>query len=245
MTTTTPARRGPRAGELQVAGLSRLSTVDWPGRLAATVFLQGCPWECVYCHNPDLIAPRTPGAVVWAEVLDFLGRRRGLLDGVVFSGGEATRQGALAAAIDDVRALGYAVGLHTAGPYPRRLAAVLPHVDWVGLDLKALPEDYPAVVGRAAAGALAWECLDLVLAAGVDHEVRTTVHPGSPATAHAVEIARRCRDAGVHAYALQQARATGARDGFAADAPGWADEFAALAAQIETLGFPELAVRPA
>ena len=239
-----PAAAPARADDLQVAGMTRLSTVDWPGRLVATVFLQGCPWDCVYCHNAELIPPRTPGTIAWAEVVAFLARRGGLLDGVVLSGGEATRQRPLGAAVAEVRALGLAVGLHTAGAYPDRLAAVLPLVDWVGLDVKALPEDYPDLVGRAGSGALAWRSLGLVLAAGVDHEVRTTIHPGSPATDHAVEIARRCRDRGVRAFALQQARETGARP-FPVRAPGWDDRAAALAEQIGGLGFEDFTYRPA
>lgn len=238
------------AANLQVAGLSRLSTVDWPGRLAATLFLQGCPWDCTYCHNPTLIPPRTPGEVSWQDVEEFLGRRRGLLDGVVFSGGEATRQPALLPAVARVRELGFGVGLHTAGPYPRRLAAVLPRVDWVGIDVKALPEDYPAIAGRAAVGALAWESLDLVLAAGVDHEVRTTVYPGSVAEEGAVEIARRVRDRGARRFALQQARTLGTREGFAEaaaawDGAAWDARAAAIAAQVEELGFEEFTFRPA
>ncbi|MHB1063671.1 MAG: anaerobic ribonucleoside-triphosphate reductase activating protein [Georgenia sp.] len=236
--------------DLQVAGLSKLSTVDWPGRLAATLFLQGCPWDCTYCHNPTLIPPRTPGALSWQAIEEFLGRRRGLLDGVVFSGGEATRQLQLLPAVARVRELGFGVGLHTAGPYPRRLAAVLPHVDWVGIDVKALPQDYPAIAGRAAVGALAWESLDLVLAAGVDHEVRTTIHPGSAAEADAVEIARRVRDRGARVFALQQARTLGTREEFAAAAQRWDDaawnaRAAELAAQIERLGFEQFTFRPA
>lgn len=238
------------AANLKVAGLTKLSTVDWPGRLAATLFLQGCPWDCTYCHNPSLISPRTPGALAWAEIEEFLGRRRGLLDGVVFSGGEATRQPELLPAVARVRELGFGVGLHTAGPYPRRLAAVLPDVDWVGIDVKALPEDYPAIAGRAAVGTRAWESLDLVLAAGVDHEVRTTVYPGSVAEAGAVEIARRVRDRGARRFALQQARTLGTREEFAASAEAWDDagwdaRAAALAARIEELGFEEFTFRPA
>ncbi|WP_205739666.1 anaerobic ribonucleoside-triphosphate reductase activating protein [Georgenia sp. SYP-B2076] len=228
--------------------MSRLSTVDWPGRLAATLFLQGCPWDCSYCHNPSLIPARTPGEIGWADVLAFLRRRRGLLDGVVFSGGEATRQAALAPAIADVRELGFAVGLHSAGPYPARLARVLPLVDWVGLDIKALPEDYPEVVRRGASGPRAWESLDLVLARGVDHEIRTTVYPGSAAAGGALEIARRVRARGARAFALQQARPQGTREGFVAaaagwDAAAWDAECAAMAAEMEHLGFERFTYR--
>ena len=79
-----------------------MSTVDWPDHLTATVFLQGCPWNCFYCHNRDLIPTRTPGQVAWEEVRALLRRRRGLLDGVVLTGGEALRQDALADAAREV-----------------------------------------------------------------------------------------------------------------------------------------------
>ena len=70
-----------------------MSTVDWPDHLTATVFLQGCPWNCFYCHNQALIPARTPGQVAWEEVRALLRRRRGLLDGVVLTGGEAEAGG--------------------------------------------------------------------------------------------------------------------------------------------------------
>src|SRR5665648_131400 len=113
-----------------------------PGMLVATVFCQGCPWNCGYCHNPGLRDCDVPSVVEWAAVEALLARRSGLLDGVVFTGGEATRQGALAPAMRRVREFEFAVGLHTGGAYPRRLAELLPLVDWVGLDIKALPDDY-------------------------------------------------------------------------------------------------------
>lgn len=176
-----------------VAGLVPMSSVDWPGRLAATVFLQGCPWRCTYCQNEEILDPRTPGAVAWEDVLALLHRRRGLLDGVVFSGGEATRQEELLGAAAQVRQLGFAVGLHTAGAYPARLERLLPSVDWVGLDIKALPENYGRVVGLqrgpgpavAKPGRSAWRSLDLVLTEQARRpefafEVRTTVCPSLP-----------------------------------------------------------------
>ncbi|HHW84120.1 MAG TPA: anaerobic ribonucleoside-triphosphate reductase activating protein, partial [Actinomycetales bacterium] len=118
------ARRGEPASseDLQIAGLVPLSTLDWPGKLSAVVFCQGCPWDCGYCQNASLRACDMPGIVEWAGVMELLRRRRGLLDGVVFSGGEATRQDALVPAMEDARELGFGVALHTAGAYPRRLA---------------------------------------------------------------------------------------------------------------------------
>ncbi|PKO61543.1 MAG: anaerobic ribonucleoside-triphosphate reductase activating protein, partial [Betaproteobacteria bacterium HGW-Betaproteobacteria-17] len=137
---------------LHVGGLTPLSTTDWPGMLAAVVFCQGCPWRCGYCHNPDLIPARGDHEIPWEDVLAFLRRRRGLLDGVVFSGGEPTAQAGLLDAMREVRELGFKIGLHTGGMYPQRLAAVLPLVDWVGLDVKAPFADYPRVTSVTGSG---------------------------------------------------------------------------------------------
>ncbi|MDC4233411.1 anaerobic ribonucleoside-triphosphate reductase activating protein [Actinomyces sp. B33] len=232
--------------DLQIAGLVPLSTVDWPGRFAASLFFQGCPWLCPYCQNSAIIDPRIPGVVSWSALEDLLARRRGLLDGVVFSGGEATRQIALAAGMRRVRELGFGVGLHTAGPYPGRVAALLDEglVDWVGIDVKATPDEYEAVAGRPGAGARAWESLAAVLShPEVDHEVRLTVYPDGPADG--LEVARRVREGGARAFALQQARDIGTPDGFRSRANGWDDQVRALAADIEALGFDRFEFRPA
>lgn len=162
---------------MRIGGLTPLTTIDYPGELAAVVFCQGCPWRCRYCHNTHLLAPEGgDGGMAWDEVLAFLGRRRGLLDGVVFSGGEPTLQRGLREAVVQVRRLGFKVGLHTAGCYPRRLQRLLPLLDWVGLDIKALPDDYQALTGVAGSGERAFESLALLRASGVPHELRVTVH---------------------------------------------------------------------
>lgn len=167
--------------QLVVGGVTPFTTIDFPGRLAAVVFCQGCPWRCSYCHNPHLL-PRGPGARPWPDVLAWLETRRGLLDGVVFSGGEPLLQRGLAAALADVRALGFATALHTAGIYPERLAEALPLVDWIGFDVKAPFDDYASIVdcdgGRAARRAL-----ELLLDSGVAHEIRCTVPPELDAAA--------------------------------------------------------------
>ncbi|MCR2825020.1 anaerobic ribonucleoside-triphosphate reductase activating protein [Microbacterium sp. zg.Y909] len=211
----------PTAGDLRVAGLTRLSTVDWPGMLAATVFLQGCPWDCFYCHNPALIAPRATPAMTWGEVAAFLDSRVGLLDAVVFTGGEPTMQHALLPAMQTVRARGFAVGLHTGGAYPRQLARVLPLVDWVGLDIKAATDDrYTAVTGRPGAGERAWLSLELVLTQQrlrehtdrpLQYEVRTTVHPDAIDEAGLAALGCRLADVGVRDWAVQRFRDTGTR----------------------------------
>lgn len=163
---------------LRVGGLTRLTTIDFPGRLAAVVFCQGCPWRCGYCHNPELLDATQPGALDWDEVLAFLQSRRGLLDGVVFSGGEPLAQSGLAAALQQVRGMGFATALHTGGMYPDRLAAALPHLDWVGLDIKGPWARIPAITGVPGSGGKVRQSLALLLASGVAHEGRSTWHPG-------------------------------------------------------------------
>ena len=234
------------ASDLQIAGLTPMSSVDWPGKFVATVFAQGCPWACPYCHNQAIIDPKIPGVVSWERVEELLGRRRGLLDGVVFSGGEATRQLAVLPAMSRVRELGFEVGLHTAGPYPARLHEILRTglVDWVGIDIKAMPgPHYEAVAGRLNAGPKAWESLGEVLDSGVSYEVRLTVYPDGPRDGY--EVASCVKDLGATHFALQQARALGTAQGFNAGDAAWDLEVQSLADDIEKLGFESFQFRPA
>jgi len=194
---------------LQVGGLTPLTTTDFPGYLAAVVFCQGCPWRCGYCHNPHLIPPDTSAQLGWAEVVAFLKRRTGLLDGVVFSGGEPTLQAGLADAIREVRKLGFRVGLHSASPYPKKLATILPWLDWVGFDVKAPFAEYEAITGVPGSGIKARAGLHALLESGVAYEVRTTVHSDLLGTEALLKIAADLRDLGVQNFILQEFRPQG------------------------------------
>lgn len=204
------------AEDLRIAGLVPLSSVDRPGHLSATVFCQGCPWRCGYCHNPSILDPLAPGAVPFAALAALLERRRGLLDTVVFSGGEATLQHALIPAARAVREAGFEVGLHTGGAFPGRLRALLEEglLDWVGLDVKASRAGYAALVGRPGAAPRAERSLRLLRGSGVEHELRMTVTPGLLGQVPAV-LAEVAAAGGDH-LVLQRARSTGAAAGFAA-----------------------------
>ena len=200
---------GRAAGErssLQVGGLTALTTVDYPGQLAAVVFCQGCPWRCGYCHNGHLQPPRAGAPVSWTEVMAFLRRRRGLLDAVVFSGGEPTLQRGLRAAMRAAKSLGYAIGLHTAGIYPGRLAGLLPEISWVGLDIKAPWQRYDALTGRPGSAARVQRSLDLVQASGVDYECRTTWHAGLYPEAELQALGRELAERGVARWTVQPCR---------------------------------------
>jgi pyruvate formate lyase activating enzyme len=194
---------------LRVGGLTPLSTTDYPGELAAVVFCQGCPWRCGYCHNPHLLPARGSVQIAWDDVVAFLRRREGLLDAVVFSGGEPLAQRALAEAMRAVKGLGFKVGLHTGGAYPARLAEVLPLVDWVGFDVKAPFDAYPLITGELGSGIDVQASVRLVIASGVAHEFRTTVHPAQLSPGAVRRLVDDLADRGARHYALQEFRAEG------------------------------------
>lgn len=227
-----------------VGGLAPLTTIDFPGRLAAVVFLQGCPWACGYCHNPHLLPARGAAPGDWEGVRAFLGRRRGLLDGVVFSGGEPTRQEGLADALREVRALGFQTGLHTSGAFPGRLREVLPLLDWVGMDLKAPFDAYDAVTGVPASGAKARESAGLLAAGGVAHEFRTTVHPLLHSEESLLRLAEDLRALGARRWFLQEFRREGCADAAFAAADASALPGPELAERLRGM-FAAFGVRPA
>ncbi len=210
---------------LRVAGLTRLSTTDFPGLLAAVVFVQGCAWRCRYCHNPEIQSRLQSPIMSWQSVLDFLDLRHGLLDAVVFCGGEPTVDRYLLAAIKQVRQRGFKIGLHTAGIYPERLRALLPLLDWVGFDVKAPFADYAATTGVVTSGANAQASLRYLLASGVCHEVRTTYHPDLMSAEELKSMAMSLQRDGVATFALQEFRPHGCvDDALASHPPALADE---------------------
>jgi pyruvate formate lyase activating enzyme len=189
--------------EIHVGGFTPMTTLDYPGELAAVVFCQGCPWRCRYCHNSELIPRKGHTLIPWQEIIDFLEQRRGLLDAVVFSGGEPTLQRALPRAISQVKTLGYKIGLHTGGPYPERLRQILSLVDWVGLDIKALEENYPEVTGVKGSGSKAWKSARILIESGVCHDIRTTVHPALTSCIEQDQIRDRLHNLGSDRHRLQ------------------------------------------
>ena len=157
----------------------------------------------------DAAAARGQGGVGWAQAEAFLHRRVGLLDAVVFSGGEPTSQAALPDAIAQVKAMGYQVGLHTGGMYPARLRQLLPQLDWIGLDIKAPDAHYDAVTGRRDSARPVGEALEAVLASGVAYECRTTWHPGLFPLPALYGLAEDLFARGVRHWALQECREEG------------------------------------
>ncbi|ABC37906.1 anaerobic ribonucleoside-triphosphate reductase activating protein [Burkholderia thailandensis] len=232
----------PRRHPLKVGGLVPFTATDYPGQLAAVVFVQGCPWRCGYCHNPHLQPRSRPAEIEWDALLAFLARRVGLIDAVVFSGGEPSIDPALAAAIDDVRRLGFKVGMHSAGTHPRRLSRLLPSLDWIGLDVKAPFDDYTRTTRVRASGGHARQSLEAVLASGIAYECRTTAHPDLLPEPALLRIAHELADLGVERYVLQVFRTQGCGDGAlnAASLAGYPSN--AVLGQLDRL-FADFAIR--
>lgn len=161
-----------------IAGLQKMTLLDYPGKVACTVFLQGCNFRCPFCHNSELLSGKGPAGLSDAELLAFLDKRKGLLDGVCITGGEPTLQPGLEALIYSMKELGFAVKLDTNGSRPQVLKHLVAQglLDYVAMDIKNSPERYTQTAGMspelfdAVAESAAFLLTDMV-----DYEFRTTV----------------------------------------------------------------------
>ena len=190
--------------QIQIGGLVSFTTIDYPGKLAAVLFLKGCPLQCEYCSNSHLIAVEE-GEYDPDKVFDWIKSRVGKLEAIVFSGGEALMQSDVA--IDymkRVKDLGFAVGLHTNGFYPELLKKVSDVVDWVGLDFKATRENYKDLTKIDVAYDRMIESLKYWLSTGNGLEVRTTCDPRYVSKEDLLEIAQIAHDIGVKNFAVQK-----------------------------------------
>ena len=134
---------------MKICGLQKTTLLDFPGHVAATVFLNGCNFRCPFCHNGDLLSDSAPGLMTEGELLDFLKKRRGMLEGVCITGGEPTLHLELEALIRGIKELGYLVKLDTNGYRPAILKSLVEKglLDYVAMDIKSSPEHYAAVAG--------------------------------------------------------------------------------------------------
>ncbi len=193
---------------IRIGGIERFSIVDFPNQMAAVVFMQGCPWRCPYCHNQHLQDVNAETNIVWEKFIDFLKQRKGILDAVVFSGGEPLVQKGLKEAVMEVRDLGYKIGLHTGGYSPSNFMEVLSLTDWVGFDIKAPLEQerYKEITGGAADVEKVKESLKILCQSGKHFECRTTCDPRFLSVDDIYKIADSLKTMGVKEYYLQKYR---------------------------------------
>ena len=163
---------------MDIQGLQKLTLLDWPGRVACTIFLGGCDFRCPFCHNRDLVTGPLPAAMDSGELLAFLAKRKGLLDGVCVTGGEPLLRPGLEALLEEIKALGFPIKLDTNGSHPQLLARLwsLGLVDYAAMDIKNSPERYGETAGVPGLdlGPIR-ESVSWLLEGHVDYEFRTTV----------------------------------------------------------------------
>ncbi len=204
---------------LKIGGVQRFSTLDYPGKMSAVLFLQGCQWACEFCHNVHLQPIQSAGIIDFESVLPWLETRKGKLDAVVFSGGEPLLQSNLPLAIEKTRLLGFKIGLHTSGSLPKRLAEVLPLTDWVGFDFKHLPHKMPGLVHSPDAGERTAQALSLLATHQKPFEIRTTVHSKWHNQEDLIEMAGILGNVGIKEWILQTCRPEGCPTPIQKEAP--------------------------
>ena len=163
---------------MTISGLQKMTLLDYPGKVACTVFLHGCNYRCPFCHNAELLEGWMEPLMSVEEFLSFLKKRQGLLDGVCISGGEPTLSAGLKELMAQIKALGFAVKLDTNGSRPAVLKELVEAglVDYVAMDIKNCPARYAETCGlpRVDLGAIE-ESIRFLLSGKVASEFRTTV----------------------------------------------------------------------
>jgi pyruvate formate lyase activating enzyme len=162
---------------MKIGGFQKVSLIDYPGRISAVVFTQGCNFRCPFCHNPELVDPeRFMDLIPEKEILSFLEKRKGRLDAVVITGGEPTMQPELIPFILHLKAMGYLIKLDTNGTHPDLLAEMLDKklLDYVAMDIKAPLERYGAVTKTNTDRDRIRRSISLIMGSGTDYEFRTT-----------------------------------------------------------------------
>ncbi len=160
-----------------ISGLQKMTLLDYPGRVACTVFLQGCNFRCPFCHNSGLLGAAQDDTIAEEELLDFLRKRIGILDGVCITGGEPTLQPDLPQLLRQIKKLGYAIKLDTNGSQPNMLKQLAGEklIDYVAMDIKNCPERYGETIGLSQMPAQIEQSIAFLLEGDLDYELRTTV----------------------------------------------------------------------
>lgn len=164
---------------MKISGYNKLTLLDFPEKMACTVFLPNCNFRCPFCHNASLVlSPDTQPSISEEEFLSFLKKRKGVLEGVCITGGEPTLQPDLYDFILKIKELGYLVKLDTNGYRPDVLQKLLPILDYVAMDIKNSPENYAETVGLKNFDMdKIKRSVSLIRESGVPHEFRMTVSP--------------------------------------------------------------------
>ena len=160
-----------------ISGLQKMTLLDYPGRVACTVFLQGCNFRCPFCHNSGLLGAAQEETISEEALLDFLRKRVGILDGVCITGGEPTLQKDLPQLLRQIKQMGYYIKLDTNGSRPDMLKALVGEklIDYVAMDIKNSPDRYGETIGLSQIPKEIEESMRFLMSGALDYEFRTTV----------------------------------------------------------------------
>lgn len=188
---------------MKISGLVKTSLIDYPGKIAAVVFTQGCNFRCGFCHNPDLLPIENKALEIpEEEVLDFLSGRKGILDGLVVTGGEPTIQKDLPEFLKKLKDMGFLIKLDSNGSNPEILKKLFDEklLDYVAMDIKGTYEEYEKICGYNNIKAIQ-ESVGLIMNSGVEYEFRTTVLPAFHKPSDFEEIGKMIK--GAKKYTIQ------------------------------------------
>jgi len=207
-----------------ISGLQKTTLIDYPGKIAAIVFTRGCNFRCRYCHNPELVDPEVYYPEISQEkIIDFLEKRRNVLEGVVITGGEPLIHSDIKDFLKKLRGLDYAVKLDTNGSNPVLLKELIAEklIDYIAMDLKHLPERYHEITPSQPDIKKIKQSIAVIKKSGLPYEFRTTVLPRFFKKEDFEKIGKLLK--GVKAYYLQQFRPIKTLDSSFAEEPSFSE----------------------
>jgi len=229
--------------DIPFAGIQGMTTIDYPGYLAAVLFTRGCAWNCRYCHNHALRDFTQEDLVSWEEIKSFLVSRSDYLDGIVISGGEPTLHPALPFVLESIRELGYKTALHTNGMNPDMLRNIIKRglLDYIAMDVKGPPRAYDRITRKKYTCFDVSRSIDIILSSNIEYEFRTTYHPLILSEEEILEVMNTLYSIGCRRYNIQKFRKEGVCDEELVNYG-----FISLPSTVVNLGkklFPEFGVR--
>ena len=218
-----PTETRPASPSARIAGWLPSTMLDWPGRLATTVFLSGCGYRCAFCHNASLLETKDDRDT-WPDLAGYLNTHRAWIDGVVVTGGEPTDDPDILDLLEAFASLDVPVKLDTNGCRPDVLRELLDQelASYVAMDVKTTSRRYPEVTHCPDSAERASESIRAILDSGVDHEFRTTAYPGAVGLNDLPGIASTLN--GAQRYVIQQFRPDETLDPAAAQTAPYEDE---------------------
>ncbi len=165
---------------MNIQGFQKLTLLDFPGKTACTVFTGGCNLRCPFCHNGSLVLNPTEQSSLETEVLEYLKKRAGIIDGVCITGGEPLLQPDLLCFIDKCKEIGVAVKLDTNGALPEKLKQIIDSgkIDYIAMDIKSAPDNYKKATGTDTDFSVFEHSMELIRHSGIPYEFRTTAVKG-------------------------------------------------------------------